>query len=204
MKDLRNLISNALTRRDKNQNSKFYSKNDIVENTNVIDNLLNALQAEIQKHDPYFPNSQYWANEAIEAVVLGAALIEAEGCRLLLANIKDKEVFYNKNHQIVFEAIKNLAENNTPIDILIVTHSLRNKGLLKAIGGSFFIANLTERVNSSANIVTHIMILHELHIKRQQDKYLHNPKNDPLGISGFTDTLINDLKPNLQLEYNIL
>jgi len=73
MKDLKDLITNALNRRDKNQNSKFFTKNDIAENTNVIDNLLSVIQTEIQKRDPYCPNSQYWANEAIETVVLGAA-----------------------------------------------------------------------------------------------------------------------------------
>ena len=54
-----------------------------------------------------------------------------------------------------------------PVDILTVTNQLRKNGELDEIGGAVFVAGLTERVASAANIETHARIIAQKYIQRE-------------------------------------
>ncbi|HEX8657471.1 MAG TPA: replicative DNA helicase, partial [Hymenobacter sp.] len=54
-----------------------------------------------------------------------------------------------------------------PIDQLTVVHELREMGELEACGGPFYVANLTLKVNSAANVEYHARIITETAIKRE-------------------------------------
>ena len=60
-----------------------------------------------------------------------------------------------------------LFNNSDPVDIKTVVHQLRKNGKLELVGGSYYVSDLTTRVNSAANIEYHARIISEQSIKRQ-------------------------------------
>lgn len=102
----------------------------------------------------------------IEEAVLGALMLERDA----LSNVIDilhPESFYRDAHQGIYEAIVELFNDSQPIDIKTVTHQLRKNGKLELIGGAYYVAELTTKVNSAANIEYHARIIAEQSIKRE-------------------------------------
>jgi len=94
----------------------------------------------------------------IEAAVLGACLIEQDAIGAV-SDILEPESFYDQKHQIIFATIKNLAAENKPIDILTVTEQLKADKNLEKVGGPFYIAELSQKILSSAHIEYHAKII---------------------------------------------
>lgn len=102
----------------------------------------------------------------LEEVVLGALMLEKEAVNAVI-DILTPEVFYKEAHQLIFAAIKDLFTKSEPIDILTVTNHLKSTNDLDAVGGAYYISQLTNRVVSSANIEYHSRIILQKHIQRQ-------------------------------------
>jgi replicative DNA helicase len=56
---------------------------------------------------------------------------------------------------------------HSPIDLLTVTEQLKKQGELDAAGGLFYVAQLTNKIGSAANIEYHARVLLEKFIQRQ-------------------------------------
>ena len=102
----------------------------------------------------------------LEAAVLGAALLEADAQRTLLAILPTEDVFYCPAHQQVCQAIRDLVQRGDHADLLTVTQQLRQRGTLERTGGPYFVAGLTSRINSAAHFETHCRLLQEQHARR--------------------------------------
>ena len=102
----------------------------------------------------------------IEEAVLGALMLERDALSNVIDILKI-ESFYRDAHKKIFEAIVQLFNNSEPIDIKTVVHQLRKNGTLEEVGGAYYIAELTTRVNSAANIEYHARIISEQSIKRE-------------------------------------
>jgi replicative DNA helicase len=102
----------------------------------------------------------------LEEAVLGAMLLEKEAPVKVL-DVLSPEAFYSDSHQTIFKAVRLLFEKGEPIDVLTITDSLRQAGTLEACGGAFYIASLTGKVASSANIEYHAKILIQKFIQRE-------------------------------------
>lgn len=96
----------------------------------------------------------------LEEAVIGACMIEKEGCAQAL-EILSPEDFYLDSHRLIFEAIKELFKKNNPVDILTVTQQLRLSGTLDQVGGAYAVSELTTRVGSAANIEYHCLIIRQ-------------------------------------------
>src|SRR5882757_3198135 len=94
----------------------------------------------------------------LEEAVLGALMLEKDALSSVIDILKG-EVFYKDSHQKIFEAIRQLFEKSSPVDILTVTAQLRQQGELEMIGGAYYITELTNRVASAANIEFHSRII---------------------------------------------
>lgn len=103
----------------------------------------------------------------IERAILGAAIIERTGALRLFDGIRSEKVFYSAAHQNIYKAIKHLFDASTPIDILTLTMRLRSEGLLEAVGGAAYLAELTGYVATSSNTEVHIKILLQEYIRRE-------------------------------------
>jgi len=102
----------------------------------------------------------------LEEAVLGALMLEKDALSSVIDILKP-EVFYKDNHQKIFQAIKQLFEKSSPVDILTVTAQLRQLGELDMIGGAYYITELTNRVASAANIEFHSRIIIQKYIQRE-------------------------------------
>ncbi|NQW27874.1 MAG: replicative DNA helicase [Flammeovirgaceae bacterium] len=102
----------------------------------------------------------------IEEVVLGALMLEQYALSSVIDILKSGS-FYKEAHQHIYESIVQLFNNSEPVDIKTVVHQLRKNGKLELVGGAFYIAELTTRVNSAANIEYHARIISEQSIKRE-------------------------------------
>lgn len=102
----------------------------------------------------------------LEEVVLGAMMIDKKGVDEVI-DILHPDVFYKSAHQYIFEAIFKLFENSEPIDLLTVSNQLRKDQRLEAIGGDFYLVQLTQKVASSAHIEFHARIILQKFIQRR-------------------------------------
>ncbi|MEM6829149.1 MAG: replicative DNA helicase [Bacteroidota bacterium] len=102
----------------------------------------------------------------IEEAVLGALMLERDA----LSNVIDilhPESFYKEAHQDIYRCIVELFNDSQPIDIKTVAHQLRKAAKLELVGGAYYVAELTTKVNSAANIEYHARIIAEQSIKRE-------------------------------------
>ncbi|MBI1193387.1 MAG: replicative DNA helicase [Bacteroidetes bacterium] len=102
----------------------------------------------------------------LEEAVLGAMLIDRDAVSEIIDILKP-ESFYLDAHQTVYRAIMGLFERSEPVDILTVTEALRKSGELEMAGGAYFIAELSNKVSSAANVEHHARIVSQKHIQRE-------------------------------------
>lgn len=101
----------------------------------------------------------------LEESVLGAMMLE-RGKLFDVIDLLKPEIFYKNEHQLIFKSIAQLFSQNKNVDILTVTEQLKYNGELDKVGGPYYIATLTNRVVSSANIMQHSYILIQKFISR--------------------------------------
>jgi len=129
----------------------------------------------------------------IEETIIGAILLES-GALDKVKDIITSKSFYRDAHRIIFEAMEKMKEEGTPIDIKTTVHQLRKAGQLEVIGGAYYIAELTSKVNSAANIETHARIVAEQHIKRSLIMISGNLQNAAYKDTTDTFELLTQIK----------
>lgn len=102
----------------------------------------------------------------LEEAVLGACMLELSAVNAAI-DILDPRSFYKDAHGEIFKAIKELFGESEPIDLLTVTEKLRKGGTLQFCGGPAYVAGLTDRVASSANVEAHARIVAQKFIQRE-------------------------------------
>lgn len=77
------------------------------------------------------------------------------------------EHFYIPAHSTIFELLRELYDASKPIDFIILTQLLRDRGLLDQVGGPAFVTSLFTFVPTAANAAYYIDILKEKQTLRQ-------------------------------------
>jgi replicative DNA helicase len=95
-----------------------------------------------------------------EESVLGAAMLDRNAIDDALSLLKPED-FYHASHRKIFDAIAQINNRNEPVDLVTVTEFLKKKNELDAVGGASFIASLTDKVPSSANIEFYAIIVRD-------------------------------------------
>ena len=96
--------------------------------------------------------------QELEDSVLGALMIEKDAYGTV-ADLLRPEVFYKDQNRLVYEAIRELAGKDQPIDMLSVGEKMRSLGTLEKAGGAVYLADLTRRVASTAHLRYHAEII---------------------------------------------
>jgi len=104
-------------------------------------------------------------NIIAEMGVLGALLVE-DGIAGEIFKLLDKNYFSVKIHQLIFEAMGLLFENNKPIDPTTVMEELKRKNVLDLIGGQEYLFSLMGSVYSAGNAIVYAGIIREKAIMR--------------------------------------
>ena len=132
----------------------------MAQNTRKKAAVIDAVQmasAEIGHKPPQAPE--------VEEAVIGAMMLEADSVYMAMESLKEKS-FYDPKLRLIFAAMSKLFHERTAIDMMTVTERLRNDGTLNEIGGPGFLAGLTQKVGSGANIEYYVKILQQKTIQR--------------------------------------
>jgi len=110
--------------------------------------------------------------------VLGSLLIDQNE----LSNLAGLSVndFHRVDHRIIFEAVKKLSTELTPVDVVTVAECLERQGNLEKAGGIIYLAALFENTACSANAATYADIVK----KRSKMRALQNICESTLKIIG--------------------
>src|SRR5260221_11654729 len=104
--------------------------------------------------------------------------IEAEMCLLAsmmldkemvgqVVQIVDRDAFYQADHQILYDMLVKLYEQNRPIDAVILREELAKRQLLEEVGGTAYLAQILSSVPSSAHGAHYASIVREKALLRQ-------------------------------------
>ena len=102
----------------------------------------------------------------LEEAVLGAVMLEKNALNAVVEFLKP-EHFYVEKHKVIYTAVLELFKASEPVDMRTVVNQLRKSGNLDKIEGTFYIAELTSKVSSAANIEYHARVILEMAIKRE-------------------------------------
>jgi len=102
----------------------------------------------------------------LECAVLGAILIEKSAVSVAISKINNENIFYDDRNKRIYTAILKIFSKGEPVDLLTVVQQLRETNELETVGGAEYIVELTNKVNSSANMEFHINIIIEAWVKR--------------------------------------
>lgn len=102
----------------------------------------------------------------LEEAVLGALMLEKNALTAVIEFLRP-EHFYTGQHKEIYQSIVDLFKASEPVDMRTVVAQLRKNGKLEVVGGAYYIAELTSKVSSAANIEYHARIIIEMAIKRE-------------------------------------
>ena len=108
----------------------------------------------------------------VEKAVLGALMIDKDAY-LEVCDFLKHESFYEPRNQMVYETIMKLTMEESPVDVLTVADMLGKMGKLEEVGGPGYIADLSSRVATSANIDYHANVVAEKYLSRQMIQYVN-------------------------------
>lgn len=101
-----------------------------------------------------------------EISLLGSILIDSDAI-VKIADQISKSDFYDQKNGFIYEAIKQLYEKHSPIDILTVTDQLRNTDQLDAIGGASYLTELTNYVPTAAHVEQYANLVSQKALRRR-------------------------------------
>lgn len=102
----------------------------------------------------------------LEDAVLGALMLERSAI-VLCIDILAPEDFYIEAHKEIYQAIMDLFKESSPVDMRSVITQLRKSGKIELVGGAYYIAELTSKVSSAANVEYHARVVAEMAMKRR-------------------------------------
>ena len=127
------------------------------------------------------------AREA-EKAVLGGLMLETERFDSVILKISYKD-FHGKDHQLIFESMGELINENKPLDPLTVSEKLDSKNLLNKIGGKDYLISLATETPTAANLEAYAEIIRQRSVARQLMKAnseIAELINNPQGMDGFS------------------
>lgn len=115
------------------------SKNNITEISNIPDEVLYG--GKIPPH-----------SRELEMNILGGMIIDNALIDAVTTILKPKHFYVNANG-LIFRAISDLRDRNEPVDIITLSEELKSRGEFDAVGGSYYLAELSTAFSSQESIV---------------------------------------------------
>ena len=132
---------------------------------------------------PIDQNNQ--AREA-ERAVLGGLMLETHRFDTVIQVITEVD-FQGKDHQIIFESMAELVNENKPLDPLTVSEQLDNSNNLNRVGGKNYLIELATSTPSAANLEAYAEIIRQRSISRKlmyANSEITELINNPQGQNG--------------------
>jgi replicative DNA helicase len=100
-----------------------------------------------------------------EQSVLGGLMLDQEAWDRIVDRLHDTD-FYRYEHQLIFRAMRRLAEQSKPLDVLTVSDALKATNEFETVGGDTYLFELANNTPSAANIATYADIVRERAVLR--------------------------------------
>ena len=101
-----------------------------------------------------------------EQSVLGAMLLDKEAITAASDRLRGED-FYKEAHREIYEAIMDVYNKDEPVDLITLSDELKKRGTLESIGGTVYLADLSEAVTTTANIKYYLDIVEEKSVLRK-------------------------------------
>ena len=101
-----------------------------------------------------------------EQAIIGSMLTDRDAVISSIEVLKEED-FYREDNRAIYSAILNLYNRSEPIDIITVKAELESMGKFEQVGGLEYLAELPEKVPTTANAEKYIKIVEEKSILRR-------------------------------------
>ena len=105
-------------------------------------------------------------NTDAEASLLGAILIDSDAI-VKIADVIASTDFYDERNGRIFEAVTQLYEKHSPIDVLTLSDQLKSSGFIEFVGGASYLTQLTNFVPTAAHVEQYAEIVSQKAIRRR-------------------------------------
>lgn len=101
-----------------------------------------------------------------EQSVLGGLMLDNEAWDQIADRVSEND-FYRRDHRLIFSALRDLAENGRPMDVVTLAEQLEKNRELNDAGGLAYLGALAKDTPSAANIRAYADIVREHSVLRQ-------------------------------------
>lgn len=101
-----------------------------------------------------------------EKSLLGAIMINDAVLPEILTILRPRD-FYEKRHEIIFDAMSHLYDQHKPVDLLTLTAELKAKKMLKDIGGAPYLTELSNFVPAASHAKAYADIIEKASVRRR-------------------------------------
>ncbi len=132
-------------------------------------------------------------NLEAEQAVLGSILIDKNAI-FKVADLLVPRDFYSPAHEKIYEVILELYEKRQPIDLLTLTNRLKERELLKDIGGSGYLAELVNRVTTASHVTSYAKSIKDKKVLRDLIRASAEITEDVFEPSHEIEDLMDDIQ----------
>jgi len=122
-----------------------------------------------------------------EKSLLGCLMLDKNAITKVADYLTAKD-FYKSNHQEIYQACIDLFEKGEPIDLLSVSTRLKEKNILKDIGGNSYLTELINEVPTASHVSNYAKIVQRKRVLRDLIDASHE-----IGTLGYNETEDTDL-----------
>lgn len=105
-------------------------------------------------------------NLEAEASLLGSILIDTDAIVKIADKIRPTD-FFEKRHEIIYQAMLSLYNHHTAIDVLTLANELKNSGELDSVGGPSYLTELTNFVPTATHVEQYADIVAQKALRRR-------------------------------------
>ena len=143
-------------------------------------------------------------NKEAEEYLLGGVLLENSSLDLI-SEIISPDDFYAERHRIIYEEMLRLVDKGLPIDLVSLTEAVESNGRQEKVGGASYIAQLSDRIPTTANIEYYARLIREKAILRslivgagEIVKTARNPGEEVPMVLEYAEQIIFDINKQIK------
>lgn len=126
-----------------------------------------------------------------EQAILGAMLVYPNAVRASIEYGLLPEHFYLDTHKKIYEIMRDISEDNKPVDHIILMSKLQDMGLVNSVGGLEYIGQLVETATTSATIQHYVELVIQKYQIRQliflTEGIINEAYDDPSAVDEIMD-----------------
>src|SRR3989338_4255954 len=131
-----------------------------------------------------------------EMSVLGALMIDKNAI-INVADTLQSQDFYHPQNAKIYEAILKVYEKHKPIDILSVTTELKERDILKDVGGSTYLSQLMDAVPTSSHVAHYAQIVKEKKVLRDLITASADITERAFNVGGDLESALGDIEQRI-------